>query len=188
MKEHGVDPDVHQYYQMLKMASTVGNSMAAQFCFNKVKDSPEYPDRKHELYDLLIRAYGRDNENSKVLPSYIQGNYSENALKIISLFEEMKALDFRPNPTAVSIIIRSYLLNNDIEGAKDMIENYGEGKEELRKTVQNSFIRAYVANKDFAAAEDLFNTMKSDGTLTSLQYNEMLRMCELTGKKCINLF
>lgn len=94
----------------------------------------------------------------------------------------MKALDYRPNATAISIIIRSYLLNNDIQGAKDIIQDFGEGKEELRKTVQNSFIRAYVANKDFAAAEELFSTMKQDGTLTSLQYNEMLRMCELTGK------
>ncbi|XP_057304171.1 leucine-rich PPR motif-containing protein, mitochondrial-like [Hydractinia symbiolongicarpus] len=181
MKEHGIDPDVHQYYQMLKMAATVGNSMAAQFCFDKVQESSDFPDRKHELYEYLITAYGRDSENFKIIPTYIQARDSENGLKVIQLFEEMQEKNYRPSPGTITQVIKSYLLRSDVEGAKKVIEEYGEGKEQLRKSVKNSFMRAYVASKDFEAAENLFNQMKEESLLSSLQYNEMMRMCEITG-------
>jgi len=181
MKEHGIEPDVHQYYQMLKMAATVGNSMAAQFCFDKVKESDAFPNRKNEFYQLLIIAYSRDNESAKVIPAYIQGRDSENAHKVCQLFEEMQDLGYEINGTCISLAIRSYLANNDIDTAKQVIQKYSDGKFDESSNIRNALMRAYVNTRDFEAANELFEKMKTDETVTLLQYNEMLRICESSG-------
>ena len=181
MKERGVDPDVHQYYQMLKMAAKVGNSMAAQFCFEKVIISDNFPHRKNELYEYLITAYSKDTENVKIIPTYIQERDSENAMKVVHLFDEMIEKGHTPSEEIITTVIKSYLLARDIEGANKLIEKYGEGKASHSKIVKNSFMRAYVARKEFNEAEELFDQMKTESIVTQLQYNEMMRICEFTG-------
>lgn len=181
MKEHGVEPDVHQYYQMLKMAASVGNSMAGQFCFDKIMESPIYNDRINEFYQLLIIAYSRDTESSKVIPSYIQGRNAENAHKVCELFEEMEEKNYSISPLVISLAVKAYLTNRDIEGANRVMEKYGEGEAGPRTSVNNAYMRAYVANRDHQGANELFGRMKENKTVTQLQYNEMMRLCEVTG-------
>ena len=181
MKEHGIEPDVHQYYQMLNMAAMVGNSMAAQFCFNKVKDSNDFKAMHPRLYNWLIKAYGKDSESNRMLPNYLRGNFSESAQKAINLFNEMKSEKYEPNPFTVSTVIRSYLQNGDFDGANAVIDEFGYGEQRMSSTVQTDFIRAHITHKNFGAAEDIFHKLKEDSSVTLPQYNEILRMCELKG-------
>ena len=181
MKEHGVEPDIHQYYQMLNMAAMVGNSMAAQFCFNKVAEADEFTKMRPRLYNWLIKAYGKDSEANKVLPNYLRGNFSESAQKTINLFQEMKEANYEPNPFTVSTVVRSHLQNGDFEGAQKLIDEYGESELKMNNMIQTDFIRSYITHKRFGEAEKLFESLKAESKVTLPQFNEMLRMYELQG-------
>lgn len=182
MKEHGIEPDIHQYYQMLNMAAMVGNSMAAQFCFNKVADSTEFTNMRPRLYNWLIKAYGKDSEANKVLPNYLRGNFSESAQKTINLYEEMKRENYEANPFTVSTVIRSYLQNGDFDGANKLIAEQGDNELKMMNMIQTDFIRGYITHKRFSEAEELFQKLSSTSKVTLPQYNEMLRMYELKGQ------
>uniref|UniRef100_A0A7M5WZT1 Leucine-rich PPR motif-containing protein, mitochondrial n=2 Tax=Clytia hemisphaerica TaxID=252671 RepID=A0A7M5WZT1_9CNID len=181
MKEHGIEPDIHQYYQMLNMAAMVGNSMAAQFCFNKVVDTSEFKEMRPRLYNWLIKAYGKDSEANKVLPNYLRGNFSESAQKTINLFQEMKQAEYEPSPFTVSTVIRSYLQNGDFDGASQLIQEHGEDELKMNNIIQTDFIRAYITQKRYEDAELLFEKLKGESKVTLPQYNEMLRMYEIRG-------
>jgi len=138
MKKMRVDPDAHQYYQMLKMAAKVGNSMDAQFCFEQVLECDGSNFLKDSLYGILIMAYSKEAERAKV-----QGNTgnSDKVLKVIHLFDEMVREGCKPSDGTIARVIQCYLYFQDIDSAKKVIEEHREGLSFSKNVVKDLFTK-----------------------------------------------
>jgi len=177
MKEHGIDPDVHQYFSLLRVAAEIGNATAAQFCFDKVLGSDEYQDAVGAMYTFLMKAYVKDAKTVKdnSSPKHLKNNY-----RVVHLFNEMMSKGFTPSDFIVESVLETYLLNLDIEGAMEVMKEHGKDPAVFKCV---GFLRAYINRKEFTNAEKLFERMKSKSSVSTLAYNEIMQLCLRRGNK-----
>eukprot|EP00795_Rhopilema_esculentum_P013565 gene13565-4453_t len=136
MKAQGIEPNEAQYFIMLKMSSLIGNSAAAQFCYDKLKGKQEPTEAQ---YNALLIAYGKDDGKGK---SSDEPNF-QYAKKVISLYEEMREHNYRPLGLSVSQTLVAYTSVGKYEEAEEVKKLFGLGVEYRKYSVYNEYIRMF---------------------------------------------
>jgi len=177
MKGQGIEPNEAQYFIMLKMSSLIGNSAAAQFCFDKLRAAH---DPTEVEYNALLISYGKDNGKGKASDEPNQ-QYTK---KIVSLYEQMEELELRPIGLTVSQVIVAYISMGNLEEAEEVRKRYGMGVEHRRYAVYNEYLRFYSKQGNPEEAEKIFKEMKESKTeniISLFSYNQLIGAHKATG-------
>eukprot|EP00794_Sanderia_malayensis_P017344 gene17344-19076_t len=170
MKEDGIEPNEAQYFIMLKMSSLIGNSAAAQFCFDKLRTIHEPTEAQ---YNALLIAYGKERGRGKI----IDESNSQYVKNVLTLYEEMKAAGMKLHELAVSQVLTSYLAFGQVEEANEVKSSLGSGVAWRKLTVYNEYLRAFAMKGNSEAAEELFKEMKEmnvDNFPSIFSYNQLI--------------
>ncbi|KAK3753711.1 hypothetical protein QZH41_013799, partial [Actinostola sp. cb2023] len=153
MKEHKIPLDEYQYRQMIRMFSYLGESRAAQFCFNNFKKLKEPDDG---LYSLLISAYGHSKDGG-FLADRLK---DQNPQRILKIYEEMKELGILPKSRAKAYLIMSFLAMGNLEEATVLKEEYGH-LGPLAYRVETAFLKAFADKGDTENAARVLEVIKN---------------------------
>ncbi|XP_048576750.1 leucine-rich PPR motif-containing protein, mitochondrial isoform X2 [Nematostella vectensis] len=153
MKQHRVPLDEHQYRQMIRIFAFIGESRAAQFCFDNYKKLVE---PNGTIFSLLISAYGHSKDGG-----FFSGPLKyKNPRKVVDLYEEMTNLDLTPDNRSKSYIIMSYLALGKITEADAAKERFG-GLGALTYRVQTQYLMYYAEKGDVENVERVMRELKS---------------------------
>nr|XP_047139186.1 leucine-rich PPR motif-containing protein, mitochondrial [Hydra vulgaris] len=182
LKEHGIEPDNNQQILMIRMAAKIGNSSAAQFCFDKLMAEPDLPgfynENKNMLYQYLISSY-----QNEAIKEERKEKKVANARKILQIAAEMKEKDLKPTAHSASAIAVSHLINGDVAEANYFLSTYGsfEPTVNQRNLLNTAYLTTFISQGNFKAAEDKFNELILNNVVTYGHYKQMFRLCEIKG-------